>query len=277
MTTVIPPVTLVVALLVYFAQVRRIAQCSALGFDASLLQEPSIPAYLARSVGALYVPLVLITGIALVLLWLDRRLRTRLGDPRRLRSVLRISMMVPFGALGLVAIGGVLALLGPLPRAYVELFAPFLLAVVILSVWYGNALRRAVWRKLPTSRRRALDEPGLVTTLLTGFLVALLLFAGVDGFAKVVGRGLARQVIEYPEQNTKPVLLYSKEDLQLDQADASKTTLPGGADGYHHRYEGLRLAFVDGGSYFLIPRVWASTHGKLIVLRQDGLRVEFLR
>ncbi|TCO59400.1 hypothetical protein [Actinocrispum wychmicini] len=59
-------------------------------------------------------------------------------------------------------------------------------------------------------------------------------------------------------------------------ADASKTTLPG-VDGYHHRYEGLRLAFVDWGSYFLIPRVWSNTHGKLIVLRQDGLRVEFLQ
>jgi len=82
----------------------------------------------------------------------------------------------------------------------------------------------------------------------------LLLFAGVDGFAKVVGRGLARQLIEHLEQYTRLVLIYSKEDLQLDPADATQTTLPTGPDGYRHRYDGLRLAFIDGNTYFLLPR-----------------------
>jgi len=94
----------------------------------------------------------------------------------------------------------------------------------------------------------------------------------------VVGRGLAQQVIDDPDQHTRPVLLYSTDDLQLDQADATGIELMiEGQDGYRHRYEGLRLAFVDGGSYFLIPRTWQSPQGKMIVLSQDGLRIEFTR
>lgn len=275
LTTVAPPVTLVVALLVYFAQVRRIAQSSALGFDASVLREPSIPEYLSRSVGALYTPLVALTAVALVVLWADRRLRRKLDDRTKLRLLVRVSLAVPLTALSLVVVVVALAFTGPLLRAYAELVAPFLLAVAVLAVRYGNSLRAAVRTRLPTSRPATESRlPGL---LLSGFLVALLLFAGVDGFAKVVGRGLARQVIDHPELHTRPVLVYCAQDLQLDPADATRTTLPGEQGGYRYRYDGLRLVFVDAGSYFLIPRTWQRDQGKLIVLRPEGLRVEFLR
>lgn len=276
LTNALPPVTLIVALLVYFAWVRRIAQSSALGFDASILQEASIPGYLVRSVGALYMPLVVLTALALVLLWLDRRLRARLDDRRRLRLVLRVASVVPVVIVALTLFVATMSLAGPLQRRYAVLAMPFLLAATVLAVGYGNSLRRAVHSRLPTRRNRALDQPWLAGTILSCFLVALLLFAGVDGFAKVVGRGLAQQVIDNPAQYTKPVLLYSRDDLQLDRADATRTELANqGQDGYRYRYEGLRLVFVDGGSFFLIPRTWQSTQSKLIVLRQDGLRIEF--
>lgn len=273
LTTVVSPVTLVVALMVYFAHVRRIAQSSTLGFDASILQEPSIPAYLMRSVGALYIPLTVLTAVALVLHWADRRVRQWLEDRRRLRSVLRISVAVPAVVIGLVPIAAVFALGGPLLRAYVVLIMPFLLAAAVSASWYGVLLRGAVQVRLPTRRTIGMAQPPLAGSLLVGFLIALLLFAGVDGFAKVVGRGLARQLIEHPEQHTRAVLLYSKEDLKLDPADAVGTPLAGEHEGYRHRYDGLRLAFVDGGSYFLIPR----NQSKLIVLNKDGLRIEFSR
>lgn len=276
-TTVISPVSLVIALLVYFEYVRRIAQSSALGFDASILQEPSIPTYLMRSVDALNIPLVVLTVMALVLLWVDRRLRGRLDDWRRIRSVQRISRVL-YVASGLIAAAAVmLAFGGPLLHAYVKLAPPFLLAVAVLGIWYGISLRRAVRMRLPTRHRSALDQQHLAGSLLAGFLVALLLFAGVDGFAKVVGQGFARQMIEHPERHTRLVLLYSEEDLQLDAADAMKTTLPDVQDSYNYRYDGLRLAFVDGGSYFFIPRTWRRTQGNLIVLHQDDLRIEFVR
>jgi len=277
-TTVLPPVTLVVGLLVYFAWVRQMAQSSALGFDVTILAEASIPAYLIRSVGALYFPLVVLTVVALALLWVDRRLRARLADRRRLRSLLRLSGAVPAVVVALGLIAAVASLNGPLLRAYAVLAAPFLLAAAVLSFSYGNSLRRAVRGRLPTRRNRALDEPRFARSLLTGFLVALLLFAGVDGFAKVVGRGLARQVVEDPVRHTRAVLLYSRDDLQLDPADATRTVLANQEQGgYHYRYEGLRLVFVNGGSYFLIPLTWQHSQGKLIVLGQDGLRIEFIR
>ncbi|MGH3567069.1 MAG: hypothetical protein ACRDRH_13750 [Pseudonocardia sp.] len=277
-TTVLPPVTLVVALLVYFGWVLLIARSSALGFDVTILAEASIPAHLIRSVGALYFPLVVLTVVALTLLWLDRRLRARLDDRRRLRSLLRLSGAVPVVVVALGLIAAVLSLNGPVLRAYAVLAAPFLLAAAVLAFCYGNSLRRAVRGRLPTRRDRVLGERRFAGSLLSGFLVALLLFAGVDGFAKVVGRGLARQVVENPAQYTKPVLLYSRDDLQLDPADAMRTVLANQEqDGYHYRYEGLRLVFVDSGSYFLIPLTWQRSQGKLIVLREDGLRIEFIR
>jgi hypothetical protein len=273
-TTVVPPVTLVVALLVYFAQARRIAQASAMGIDASILKEPSIPAYLTRSVGALYVPMVVATTAALIVLWLDRRLKKRLTDRRQLRKILRISIGVPLLAVGLIPIVAALALIGPSLRAYVGLIMPFLLAAAVLACWYGASLRNAIRGRLPT---RVADEPRLGGSLLTGLLVALLLFAGVDGFAQVVGRGLARQLIEEPVQYSKPIILYSREDLQFDPADAKSVRLRGQQNDYVHRYEGLRLAFVDGDYYFIIPRTWQRSQGKIIVLNQGGMRVEFLR
>lgn len=278
LTTALPPVTLVVALLVYFAWVRRIAQSAALGFDASILQEASIPAYLMRSVAALYTPLVVLTVAALVLLWLDRQLRARLDNRKQLRPLLRVACGVPVvvAATGLVVT--MMSLADLVQRAHVVLVMPFLLAATVLAISYGNSLRRAVHNRLPTRRIRALDHPWLAGTMLSGFLVALLLFAGVDGFAKVVGQGLARRVIDDPAQHTRPILLYSRHDLKLDSADATSTELANrDQDGYRYRYEGLRLAFVDGSSFFLIPRTWQTPQGKLIVLRQDGLRIEFTR
>lgn len=278
LTTAIPPVSLIVALLVYFAWVRRIAQSASLGLDASILEEPSVPGYLARSVGSLFVPLVVLTLAALVLLELDRRLRAWVDDRRKLRLLLRIAIGVPTAVIALLVIVGIAALTGPVVAAYASLAAPFLLATGVLAINYGNSLRRSVRRRLPTRRSRSLDERGLASTLLSGFLVALLLFAGVDGFAKVVGRGLAQQVIDHPYENTRPVQLYSRDDLQLDAADAVHTELAiQGDQGFRHRYDGLRLAFVDGNSYFLIPRSWERARGKIIVLGRDDTRIEFIR
>src|SRR5205814_1796961 len=123
----------------------------------------------------------------------DRRLRVELDNRRQLRRLLRISLTVPSVVIGLIPVAAALAGTGPLLRAYVELIAPFLLAAAVLAVRYGNSLRRAVKARLPTARTRRLDQRHrLISSLLSWFLVVLLLFAGVDGFAKVVGRGLAR-------------------------------------------------------------------------------------
>jgi hypothetical protein len=277
-TSAVPPATLVVSLLVYFAWIRRIAQSAALGFDATILAEPSIPAYLVRSVGSLYVPLVVLTVAALIALWLDRRLRARLDDRRRLRSLLAVARRVPITVGGLLALTVVVSFIGPRERAYAVLAEPFLLAATVQAIRYGNSLRRAVHTRLPTRAVRTGGSLPLAESVMSGLLVALLLFAGVDGFAQVVGRGLAQQVIDDPARHTTAVIVYSVSNLQLDSADATSTDLTvREGDGFRHRYDGLRLAFVDGSSYFLISRAWKPTSGKIIVLRQDGIRLEFTR
>ncbi|MGH3986312.1 MAG: hypothetical protein ACRDTZ_03220 [Pseudonocardiaceae bacterium] len=106
----------------------------------------------------------------------------------------------------------------------------------------------------------------------------MLLFWGMDNFAKVVGRGLAQGIIRQPQRSTQPVVLYSAQDLQLDSAAAVRQELPAGEHAaYRYRYQDLRLAFVDGDRYFLIGRNWRPHGGSLIILSSDGVRIEFPR
>jgi hypothetical protein len=278
LTTAVPPLTLIVALLVYFAWERRIAQAAALGFDASVLAEPSIPAFLIRSVGSLYLPLVILTVAALVVLWVDRRLRIRLDDWRKLRGLLWVSRLVPTVVVALLPVAAAVSLFGPLMQAYVVLATPFLLAAAVQAVRYGDSLRRAMYGRVTEPPHRANRGTSVAASLLTGLLTALLLFAGVDGFAQVVGRGLAQQVIDDPRHHTTPVLIYTIGDLQIGPTDATRVVLGmQGQEGYRYRYEDMRLAFVDGSLYFLISKGWGRSSGKIIVLKQDGIRVEFPR
>jgi len=163
----------------------------------------------------------------------------------------------------------------PVAQPYVSLALPFLLALAVLTAAYGASLFRLADQKASGeddgSRRWA-------TNALIGLLVSLLLFWGVDGFAQVVGRGLAERIKEQPHLYTQPVLLYSTQDLHLDPVTATHQELSGEEhSAYRYRYEGLRLIFVNGDQYFLIGQTWRSRGGTLIVLPRNGIRIEFPR
>ncbi|HEY6423322.1 MAG TPA: hypothetical protein VIY28_08795 [Pseudonocardiaceae bacterium] len=272
--TVLPPVSLITALLVYFAWVRRAEYARALRFDVGLM-EGSILDYLLRSVDAVFLPLL----IALVgfLLWLgvDGTVRRWARNGTHQRAVSRVSWALPVGGAALIGGTVLVGMVSSVAHPYVSVAWPFLAALAVLAAAYGASLRRL-------SDRKAGGEDSIghrwAINAVVGLLVAMLLFEGMDGFAKVVGRGLAKRIIEQPNQYTQSVLLYSAQDLQLDSATATKQELPAGEHtAYHYRYEGLRLIFVDGGYFFLIGRTWRSRGGTLIVLPRDGLRIEFPR
>ena len=273
--TVLPPLSLITALLVYFAWVRRAAFATALGLNVDLMEGSSILGYLLRSTQAVFFPLlVAILGLSMWL-WVDQMLRRWVCRRIHLHAISRASRVLPVSAAGLVVSAVLLAMVSAVAKPYVLVVLPFVVAVAVLAAIYGASLRRLVDGKGDdqdsVGRRWAIN--GLI-----GFLVSLLLFAGMDNFAQVVGRGLAEGIIRQPQLYTNPELLYSAQDLQLDPAAAVRQELSGGERAaYRYRYQGLRLAFVDGGRYFLIGRNWRSRGGTMIVLSREGLRIEFPR
>jgi len=273
--TILPPLSLITALLVYFGWARRVAYAAELGFDVGLLEEASIPGYLIRSVGTVFIPLLVATVGLLLWLGVDRMLRRWARDRVHLLAISRASWVLPVSGALLVLVALLVKAASPVAQPYVSLALPFLLALVVLATTYGASLRRLADRKPSdgddASRRWA-------TNALIGLLVSLLLFWGVDGFAQVVGRGLGERINEQPYRYTQPVLLYSRQDLHLDPATATHQELPGEEhSAYRNRYEGLRLVFVNGDQYFLIDRNWRPRGGTLIVLPRDGIRIEFPR
>lgn len=273
--TVLPPLSLITALLVYFAAARRAAFADGLGLNVDLIEESSILGYLLSSTQAVFFPLT-VASIGL-LLWLlvDRMLRRWACSRVHLQAISRVSWALPVGAAVLVVGTVLVAMVSPVAKPYVLVVRPFVLALAILAALYGASLRHLVGGQ---SRGQGSVGRRWAVNALIGLLVSLLLFAGMDNFAQVVGYGLAERIIEQPQRFTRPVLLYSAQDLQLDPAAAVRQDLPGGDHAaYRYRYQGLRLAIVDGGRYFLIGRNWRPRSGTIIVLPREGLRIEFPR
>ncbi len=273
--TVLPPLSLITALLVYFSWIRRAEYATALGLNVDIIEQGPLFDQLLRSVDAVYFPLFLATVGLLLWLGADRILRRWARDQNHQKAIFRVSWALPGSATVLLAGTVFLGVFSPATQPYVSLAWPFLAALAVLAASYGASLRRLLDRKITAadsvSHRWA-------SNAVVGLFVALLLFYGMDGFAKVVGDGLAQRIIDHPSRFTQPVLLYSAQDLQLDPATASRQELPGGEHtAYNYRYEGLRLIFVDGSQFFLIGRTWQTRSGTLIVLPRDGIRIEFPR
>jgi hypothetical protein len=273
--TVLPPLSLITALLIYFAWVRRLAFATALGLNFDLLEEASILGYLLRSTGTVFFPLVVANLGLLLWLWIDQMLRRWARSRVHLQAISRICWVLPVGAAVLVLGTVLVSMISPVVKPFVVVFWPFVVALAVLTAAYGVSLRHLIHRKggdqSSVGRRWAINA-------MIGLLVSLLLFEGMDSFARMEGRGLAERIIKQPQLSTQPVLLYSAQDLQLDPAAAVGHELPGGEHtAYRYRYQGLRLAFVDGGRYFLIGQNWRPRGGTVIILPQDGLRMEFPR
>lgn len=273
--TVLPPLSLITALLVYFSWIRRAEYVTTLGLNVDLIEQGPLFDQLLSSVDTVYLPL-LVAAVGL-LLWLgaDRVLRRWARDQSRRQAVFRVSWALTASTTALL-MGTVLwGVFSPVAQPYTSLAWPFLAALAVLAAPYGTSLRRLTDRK--TTAKDSVGHRWASNSVI-GLLAALLLFYGMDGFAKFVGVGLALRIIDHPSRFTQPVLLYSAQDLQLDRATASRQELPGGEhNAYHYRYEGLRLVLVDRSQFFLIGRTWQTRSGTLIVLPRDGIRIEFPR
>jgi hypothetical protein len=268
----LPPVTLLTALLFYFGWARTYAEARALHADASLFGY-STQDYLLRSVDSLYFPLIVLTGLALACLLAHQRLGRRLGRSTPDPALAAAGRWLVVAGLLLLAYGIAYSLwLFRVRNRVLDLTGPLALGAGVLVAAYGGWLHgRASGATVdrPPSWERAVGA-GLLLAI-----AALSLFWAVGNFASWRGLDLA-QAISDGYRGRPSVEVFAKQRLAIDAPGVRETAIPGANEMYAYRYSGLYLLDHSGGTYFLIPDGWDEPGGQtLVLLRDDGsLRVQ---
>ncbi len=262
-----PPVTIGAALLLYFGWARSNAQAKAMGLDVSLFGYTPQD-YMLRSINSLFLPLALLTIVAIGWYALDQYLRAALDagkGVRLIRGLARAAIVI-----GTIAAAALLLVVLIRPDAALPLH-PYVIAVcVLLAAWGLRILRHASpGPASASSRTRRVMEATFVTTLVT-----LLLFWGTADFAESVGQRLAadyeRGVATLPRGT-----VYSPVELAIAAPGVVETSV-GSADAPLYRYTGLRLLVVSGGRLFFLHDGWTQQDGHVIVMPDDdSIRYEF--
>lgn len=261
--TLVAPTTLVVALLYYFGWARTSQQAVDMGLDESLFGF-SAQDYILRSIGPMFLPLFVATGVILLGVLAHARLLGR-PDERLRRRVGRL----------LAAAGAVLVVLG-LALSPVETGSRILSVSAPLSVTVGIGLlayAASLVRSGPLDRTRPDDRTaaGLAWSLVT-VLLLLSAFWTVSRYAVVKGRASAEQV-ERALVTRPSVTVYSVPRLYLEDPVVEQA-LPVEEGAYRYRYTGLKLLFRADGKLFLRPS--DPSHQRNIVIPEDlDIRVEY--
>jgi hypothetical protein len=263
-----PPATVVTALVIYFGWARAEAQARWMGLHVNLFgYTPRDFALL--SISALYVPMLCLTSVALLWLWLDRMLRARMerGTAGALIKALP--------RVGLAVAGGLIALMLILifvDTTYSQLYAPYLMTLGVLIGAWSIRIQRYARTDGPA---RTVEQRAVEMTLVLA-LVTVLMFWGTTTFAAARGRGQA-QMLERNLSSIPAVQLYSRQDLGIAVDGVTVERLGTEAEPLY-RYDGLRLLSVSGGRYFFLHDRWTLEHGTVVVLPDDDtLRLQYRR
>ncbi|MEU6139825.1 hypothetical protein ABZ848_05610 [Streptomyces sp. NPDC047081] len=282
--TMAAQVSLLAALLFYFGWKRNQAFSGYLGYSESQLNS-SAQRYVLSSIAALFDPLLIVAGVALLWRIADPLLVRLSTDRERLRS------RVCSGLVSCLVVVPVCtwAFLRLSPRWW-ELGLPASLTVgVLLACWAG-----ALWARTQAggeNRPPTQDEdetegqraPGpawltwsaSLAVYVLG-LVVILLFWTAGTFAEIQGRGAAKSLVAHLGDTTS-VTVFSDKDLRLYGAPGVRPTVFDSPGAYRYRYEGLKLVAYSDGKLFLIPSGWTFDHPEVIVLpEQAGIRVEYV-
>ncbi len=264
----LPPVTLVTALLFYFGWAKVTREAAALGASDTVFGY-STSDFLLRSVDSLYFPLMVLTAAALLALlghqWLQHRIDAEQPE-----------WLAPAGTVVLV-VGLLIVAYGLWYRAagyrsgndFLDVSGPLALGLGPVVATYG------AWMRARSRRGDAPTAPTWQRAVAAGLLlgiVALSLFWAVGNYAGIRGRQAA-DLIAAGYRTLPHVAVYSSKDLGL-APDVTVERLSGADQKYLFRYTGLHLLDRVGGTWFLMPDDWDSTH-RLIMLAEDGgLRFE---
>ncbi len=261
--TLVAPTTLVVALLYYFGWARTSQQALDMGLDESLFGF-SAQDYILRSIGSMFLPLFMATGVILLGVLAHARLLRRPDE--RLRR--RVSRSLAAGGAALLVLGLALSPVETSSRV-LSVSAPLGVTVGIgLLAYAGTLLRPAAPDQSRTGDRTA--------TRLAWSLVTVLLLLGafwtVSRYAVVKGRASAEQV-ERGLIRRPSVTIYSVSRLYLEHPVVEQA-LPAEEGAFRYRYTGLKLLFRADGKLFLRPA--DPNDRRNIVIPEDlNIRVEY--
>ncbi|MEP6762284.1 MAG: hypothetical protein ABJA93_13090 [Sporichthyaceae bacterium] len=260
-TSIGSPIALATSLLFYFGWVRSEEQARAFGADASVFAM-STQDYVLRSINVLFFPIILMLLVALLVLRVDRALRSGPAGRRWLEPLARglqwsWALFLP---LGLV--------LHEVAGRFGDVALPMWVALSIVAPAYGTVLRRLA----AVDRRR-------VSRVAMGLLLALvtvLLFWQTERLASLGGQELARDLKDNLGSKLTRVQLYSVTDLHIQGPGVTASSLGGKEGEYAYQYSGLYLLQRSGDKYFLLTDGWNENQGRLVVLPDNsGIRVEF--
>jgi hypothetical protein len=256
------PITVVTALLYYFGWVRTGAIFNYFGVDQRLLAY-TIQDYLLRSAGIAFRPLafVLLSGAVCIVLW---RLLRRLSTGAKSNSRIRVSLA--FLAVALLVYSGVV--LFGLARVRSPLLAAIALGVGVILAELVVSLSGA-----PAEPAAANAVLGRRLLIVAGLLLAL--FWATAIFAQQSGQQLAQAWGNQPTLRPSAIVL-SEKDLQLIGPGITATRISIEGEGFHYKYQGLRLLIYSNSRWFLYPENWDSdTQAAVVVLRDEPtIRIE---
>ena len=264
----LPPVTLITALLFYFGWAKVAREAGALGASDTVFAY-STSDYLLRSVDALYFPLMVLTALALVALLVHQSLQRsiRSGPPGWLR---RAGTVVLLAGLLLVGLGLLYRAVGyRAGNDVLDIAGPLALGTGPLLIAYG------AWMRAQASPGTSPAVPTWERAVAAGLLlamVALSLFWAVGNYAGI--RGLqAAELVAGNYRALPHVVVYSAKDLAL-QPDVVTIRVGGQGAAYQYRSSGLHLLDHVSGTWFLMPENWDTTHRLVMLQDSDDLRFE---
>jgi hypothetical protein len=271
---IVAPTSLLTGLLFYFGRSRSAGYYRYFRVNFTAL-DLTTNDYLLAGIDGLFVPIAVVSLLALVCLWLNRLLLTRLPGQSRRRAV---RVLVPVAAVA----GAVLMTL-----AFLDLFTEggvfgvnsakggLCLALGVILLTYAVRLVRLSPIRSGSAPARRSEATGLAEWGAAFLLVSIGLFWAADGYAFGVGTGgamtLHRALPAVPE-----AVIYSEKSLSLDVAGVTETRCADPDAAYRFQYTGLRLVRQAGNQYVLLPATWSREAGTTVLLtRSAGIRLEF--
>lgn len=275
LAVILPPTTLVTALVFWFGFSFTNARVHELGIDASVL-ELSTTDYLVRSADPVIAPAAVVLTLLLGSVGLHALIRPLIHSYPR-RRMLRSGCLLLFiaGSLGLLV--GIRLMFISIPGLH-YLVPPALLGAGAACAGYGFFTLRTMghlskqheneYRTIPSW-----EKGGYVIVVL---LVTLGLFWGTTAYAEALGRGRALTT-ERGLQTLTSVTIFSKQSLALADPNLGvlETRIVTPESIYKFQYSGLRLALRSSDKYFLFPEKWTRVAGRAIVLPDSSdIRLE---
>jgi hypothetical protein len=279
-TTVVAPVTVVSALLLYFGYASTRAMYEFFGIDVDAVGL-STQDFLMRSPRPLFVPLVGLLLLGMLGLWLHGWVVAQAADPDDGRARLRRPARWLVAAGGLVLAAGIVLMLSYPVRAVrdwhvYDLVVPLCLTVGTVLLVYGRHVASISTDDTDASRDvRSRPSRSLATVLAVG-VVAAGVFWATSTLAQWSGRGqaeiLAARLHELPS-----VILDTRERLYVQNPVIDESVLEfEEGQTFRYRYRQLRLLLVKGGEVmFLVPAQWSTSGTTLVVPMNDEVRVQF--